>query len=486
VLIRKIEKTRILSKQNPISKSSTKKNLRRLPKAFLDFLADPANDFVTVTSTIDARPTSADRTTTKLAVKLQDGHVVESVLMRHISEGGSRATLCVSSQVGCAMGCTFCATGTMGIRGNLCTGEILEQLVHAGRILAEESTSISTHDDKNDNDNNNGAAEISSEVIISANGKKKKKSDQNLDFLRNVVFMGMGEPLNNYDNVIAACRAMINQRRWNMANNRVTVSTVGVTPKMRQLTKDLPEVNLALSLHAPNQPMREAIVPTAKTYPIQDMVDALDEHMMALLKPKSGDGVFGVDERKTISKKRRAMIEYVMLKGDTSTFECAHQLGKLCENRQIVVNLIPYNQTDVKDKLSCPSEEDMKEFQRIVTSYGSFCTIRRTMGADIAGACGQLVVTKEKEGVVGNVVDIEDGLSSISGNKKILGHHKTRRSDSVSNKVEENSKSDRRNEESSDNDSFEKWIKPLAVATTIAGTVCIVSIGMMLTQRRKR
>lgn len=120
--------------------------------------------------------------------------------------------------------------------------------------------------------------------------------------------------MNNYDNVIAACRAMIDRRRWNMANNRVTVSTVGVTPKMRQLTKDLPEVNLALSLHAPNQPMREAIVPTAKMYPIQDMVDALDEHMMALLKPKSEDGVFGVDERKTISKKKRAMIEYVMCK----------------------------------------------------------------------------------------------------------------------------------------------------------------------------
>ena len=97
------------------------------------------------------------------------------------------------------------------------------------------------------------------------------------------------------------------------------------------------------------------------------------------------------------------------MKGDTSTFECAHQLGKLCENRHLVVNLIPYNQTDVKDKLSCPSEEHMKEFQRIVTSYGSFCTIRRTMGADIAGACGQLVVSNEKEASSIVVGDIEDG-----------------------------------------------------------------------------
>lgn len=176
------------------------------------------------------------------------------------------------------------------------------------------------------------------------------------------------------------------------------------------------------------------------------------------------------------------------MKGDTSTYECAHQLGKLCENRQLVVNLIPYNQTDVKDKLSCPSEEDMKEFQRIVTSYGSFCTIRRTMGADIAGACGQLVVSKEKEGVVGKVVDIEDGLISINGKTNIAGHHKTRRSDPLSRKLEANSKSGRKNNDESPTgkDSFEKWIKPLAVATTIAGTVFIVSLGMMLSQQRRK
>ena len=107
---------------------------------------------------------------------------------------------------------------------------------------------------------------------------------------------------------------MIDRRRWNLAHGRVTVSTVGVTPKMRQLTKDLPEVNLALSLHAPNQPMRETIVPTAKTYPISDMVDALDEHMMALTKRKALDGTFDVEERKSASKRKRAMIEYVMCK----------------------------------------------------------------------------------------------------------------------------------------------------------------------------
>jgi sorting nexin-8 len=281
--------------------SSKKGNVRRLPKAFLDFLADPENDFVTVTSSIDARPTSKDGTTTKMAIQLQDGHFIESVLMRHVSAAGSRATLCVSSQVGCAMGCTFCATGTMGIRGNLCSGEILEQLVHAGRVLAADL--ISSSEEYNSDDR-----------IISADGSERKKSEQDLAFVRNIVFMGMGEPLNNYDNVITACRAMIDRRRWNLAHGRVTVSTVGVTGNMRRLTKDLPEVNLALSLHAPNQSMREAIVPTAKMYPIQDMVDALDEHMMASIKTKSVDGTFDGSERKSASKKKRAMIEYVMCK----------------------------------------------------------------------------------------------------------------------------------------------------------------------------
>ena len=171
------ETTMLPPSRNPISKK--RKNLagRQLPKAFLDFLADENNDFVTVTSKIQSKPTSSDGTTTKMAIELQDKHVVESVLMRHVSEHGSRATVCVSSQVGCAMGCTFCATGTMGIRGDLCSGEILEQLVHAGRILAADSLL----DKKKRNKNN---------IIVAADGSEKKKSETSLDFVRNVVFMG--------------------------------------------------------------------------------------------------------------------------------------------------------------------------------------------------------------------------------------------------------------------------------------------------------
>lgn len=190
------------------------------------------------------------------------------------------------------MGCTFCATGTMGIRGNLCSGEILEQMVHASRILASDANK---------------------------NGTKP-------DLIRNIVFMGMGEPLNNYTNVLTTCKALINRRLWNLSHNRVTVSTVGVTSRMKDLTRDLPEVNLALSLHAPNQKMREAIVPAAKGTPIESLIEALDEHMMAFAKKKllenpqesssnaQSSNKYDNDERVTASKKKRAMIEYVMRK----------------------------------------------------------------------------------------------------------------------------------------------------------------------------
>lgn len=278
----------------PLKNKMTKKknrNKMQLPKALLQFLSDTDNGYVTVTSKVHEAKTSADGTTTKLAIELHDGHLVESVLMRYVTVGGSRASLCVSSQVGCAMGCTFCATGTMGIKGNLTTGEILEQIVHADRLLAREADSV-----------------------------KENYSDEqakNLDVVRNVVFMGMGEPLNNYDNVVEACRGLIDRKRWNLAHGRVTVSTVGVTPRIHQLTRDLPQVCLALSLHAPNQEMRSAIVPAAKAYKIEGLIDALDRHMMGGSKRE-----YTREERIRESTRRRAMIEYVMCKSMAAVLVC--------------------------------------------------------------------------------------------------------------------------------------------------------------------
>jgi adenine C2-methylase RlmN of 23S rRNA A2503 and tRNA A37 len=273
--------------KNPKITKRKNQNLIQLNKQLLEFLKDPDNGFVTMTTKIDLALLSKDKSTTKLAVRLHDDHVVESVLMRYVTKDGCRASLCVSSQVGCAMGCTFCATATMGIRGNLSSAEILEQMVHANKILAREAK----------------------ETNMVYDNKLRQ-----LDVVRNIVFMGMGEPLNNYDNVVEACRCLIDRKRWNMAHGRVTVSTVGVTPRIRDLTRDLPEVGLALSLHAPNQAMRSEIVPAAKAYKIEGLIEALDNHMMAYLKKRQANSRFTEEERIKESTRRRAMIEYVMCK----------------------------------------------------------------------------------------------------------------------------------------------------------------------------
>lgn len=190
---------------NKVSARTTKQNIHTIPKALLVFLSDPNNGFVTLTSKVVESRLSSDGTTTKLVVQLQDGHVVETVIMRHHSPEGSRATLCVSSQVGCAMGCTFCATGTMGIRGNLCQGEILEQIVHANHILAVEALERERESSGDaaavgiDNDAVVEEENVTNENSDSQNsarrsGKKKKrqqkqKEDRSHDLVRNVVFM---------------------------------------------------------------------------------------------------------------------------------------------------------------------------------------------------------------------------------------------------------------------------------------------------------
>ena len=291
--------------KNPVTNRKNK-NRMQLPKPFLSFLLKTP-DFVTMTTKVQQKMVSADRSTTKLIVELHDGQAVESVLMRYEQKGAGRASLCVSSQVGCAMGCTFCATGTMGLIGNLTTAEILEQIIHANHILATEYENFE--------------------------GKRKK-----LHLVRNVVFMGklqgvwtiilladvmlmgikcflvgMGEPLDNYNNVVAACRAMMDRKRWNLAHGRITVSTVGLISQIRKLTKELPEVSLALSLHAPNQEARRAIVPTATRFPIDRLIDALDNHMMAYLTKSTGES-YTDEERMNEGTRRRAMIEYVMRK----------------------------------------------------------------------------------------------------------------------------------------------------------------------------
>eukprot|EP00930_Biecheleria_cincta_P075420 TRINITY_DN62593_c0_g1_i1.p1 TRINITY_DN62593_c0_g1~~TRINITY_DN62593_c0_g1_i1.p1 ORF type:complete len:472 (+),score=87.50 TRINITY_DN62593_c0_g1_i1:23-1417(+) len=290
--------------------------------------------------------TSADGSTTKMVIELRDGHKVESVVMRH----DDRTTICVSSQVGCQMGCTFCATGTLPIVGDLSAGEIVEQL-----LLAQ-------HQEAKD-------------------GRQP---------VRNAVFMGMGEPLNNYDAVLTAVRTMtdLNQLgRLALPQSRVTISTVGVVPRMKQLVRDMPGLSLALSLHAPTQELREQIVPSAKHVSLEDLLGAMDLHL----------------EQRTA----RAMVEYVLLAGVNDTDECATQLGLLLapRARKVLVNLIPYNPgaSSVPGGFNAPRHEQVERFQLILSAMKIQTRVRREMGQDIAGACGQLALAQ-----TGPAQDVED------------------------------------------------------------------------------
>eukprot|EP00918_Siedleckia_nematoides_P030298 GHVU01065587.1.p1 GENE.GHVU01065587.1~~GHVU01065587.1.p1 ORF type:complete len:385 (-),score=87.08 GHVU01065587.1:565-1620(-) len=260
----------------------------------------------------------------------------------------ARTTLCVSTQVGCAMRCNFCATGTMGLKANLLAGEILEQLLHATR----------------------------------------------LEPIRNVVFMGMGEPLDNYAEVVSAIRGMSDPRLFGISERRVTVSTVGVVPRLRRLYRDLPNVSLALSLHAPTQQLRELLVPSAKGWPIENILSAADEF---------------VAKQRSLSAARKKsqmlFVEYVMLGDVNDSPEAAAQLAELLRPRReyVHVNLIPYNTGPANEgQYRGPSRESLVGFADILKAAAIRTTIRRELGQDIQSACGQLVLGDSRSrGTVG-------------------------------------------------------------------------------------
>ncbi|KAJ0405573.1 hypothetical protein P43SY_009622 [Pythium insidiosum] len=325
--------------QNP---THTFKQIPHVPKALVTLLEE---NFAHFTTTIVTQQRSSDGTV-KLLLRLQDGHEIEAVVMKH----KGRNTLCVSSQVGCQMGCTFCATGTMGIIADLLSGEILEQLAHANQVAP----------------------------------------------IRNVVFMGMGEPLNNYDAVLATIRAMTSV--FGLAPKHITLSTVGVIHRIRQLTKDAPLVRLALSLHAPSQELRSEIVPTSKAYPLDKLMEAIDEHL-------------------ALKEGRLVMIEYCMLDGVNDSIETAHVLGKLLEGRSVHVNLIPYNTTEVGAQFRSPSKEQIRAFHAVLRDpYNLKVTVRENHGNDIDGACGQLALKNKQNDTPKDIEDI--GSKRSCGSKK--------------------------------------------------------------------
>ena len=266
----------------------------------------------------------------KLIFKTHDSHLVESVVLRPKT---GRTSICISSQVGCACYCSFCATGKMGFTRNLTTAEILDQVTQANRMVKPEGRQI-----------------------------------------RNVVFMGMGEPLLNLDHVFQALEFLQDPKLFDLAGSRLTVSTVGIPQAMDRFTQAFPKVQLALSLHSARQEVREKLMPQARKYPLEQLRETLV----------------------AASRHGKVMIEYLMLAGVNDREEDFQALENYLKDIPVHINIIPFNEYPGSNLHSTPQPE-RERFATRLKEAGFDTTLRYSMGSDIAAACGQLVQHKRKE-----------------------------------------------------------------------------------------
>ncbi len=267
----------------------------------------------------------------KYLFKTRDNHILETVLIKE----RDHYTLCVSSQIGCAVGCTFCATALDGLKRNLTTSEIVDQYIQVKQDLGEEK-------------------------------------------IRNVVFMGMGEPLANYENVRKAVEIFVSPEGIDLSKRRVTISTSGIIAQLKRMAQDsfMREVNLAVSLNAVSQKKREELMPLTKTNTL--------EELMAVLKSYP------------LPKYRRITLEYVLIKGVNDSPKDAERLAKLIgrHKNRFKVNLIPFN-PDPNLPYERPSLTDIMKFQKVLWKYGISNFVRFSKGIEVFGACGQLRTKRE-------------------------------------------------------------------------------------------
>ncbi|WP_237133689.1 23S rRNA (adenine(2503)-C(2))-methyltransferase RlmN [Pseudohongiella sp. O18] len=272
----------------------------------------------------------------KWIVQVASGSRVETV---YIPEAG-RATLCISSQAGCTLDCSFCATGKQGFNSNLTTAEIIGQLWWANHRL-------------------NGFAEPRAGA-----GKSNRA-------VSNIVMMGMGEPLLNFDNVMDALHLMMEDNAYGLSKRRVTVSTAGVVPAIDRM-KDYTDASLAISLHAPNDELRNQIVPVNKKYPIRELLRSVKDYMASL------------------PDKRVPVVEYTLIAGVNDHRQHARELAALLKDFPCKINLIPFNPFEQSDYRR-PSNSSVNTFREILQQADYTVTVRTTRGDDIGAACGQLV-----------------------------------------------------------------------------------------------
>jgi len=278
--------------------------------------------------------------TVKMLFELESGRHIETVLIPDVDRNGqaTRLTVCVSSQVGCAMGCSFCATGLMGFQENLTAGEIFDQVLAANRVARERFDSGIT----------------------------------------NIVFMGMGEPLLNYDAVLDATEKLTSEEGMGLSTRRITVSTVGLATRIKQLADDGTRFNLAVSLHSPFDSKRSSIMPVnrkAKT-DLKALMESIEYYTR-----KTGRGI---------------TYEYCMFQGFNDTQSDAVELAKLVSRARSKVNLIMYNPVEGLG-FSKSSEKALNAFISCLVSERVVVTVRRSRGQDIDAACGQLAIKKTSE-----------------------------------------------------------------------------------------
>ncbi|MCH7648300.1 MAG: 23S rRNA (adenine(2503)-C(2))-methyltransferase RlmN [Thaumarchaeota archaeon] len=276
------------------------------------------------------RVVSNDGDTTKLLLNLTDGTPVETVLIQYPSSkinGHPRSTICVSTQIGCAMGCVFCATGQMGFEKNIKAEEIVAQVIHFADILQQRGEHVT-----------------------------------------NLVFMGMGEPMANYDEMIRAVRILTHDRGFGIGQRNITISTIGLISGIDKLAEEDLQVGLAISLHAPNNELRKKLVPTAGPNSVEDIIEAGRRYFK-----KTG---------------RRVTFEYALMKGINDSPEIATELAILLKGNGSHVNLIPINPT--AGDFNRPTQDSIREFEQILSNAGVNCTVRVEKGIEISAACGQL------------------------------------------------------------------------------------------------
>ncbi|MDP2696376.1 MAG: 23S rRNA (adenine(2503)-C(2))-methyltransferase RlmN [bacterium] len=352
--------------------------------------------------------TSADGKTSKALICLEDKEELEAVLMRH----DGRNTVCVSSQVGCPLGCVFCATGQMGFIRDLTAGEIVAQVLFWARWLKKNPPSHSEGEARPLRLVEGEARRISRSFpprlallvdarpgAIAQDDKKEKQNDKNsvnVNRVNNVVFMGMGEPFLNYDNVFEAIKILNDDNLLGIGARHISISTVGIIEGIERMALDMPQINLAISLHAPDDALRQKLMPIDKKYPLEAIIAVAKDYVA--------------------KTNRKLMFEYIMIRGVNDSQEQARQLVNLLDDRLFFVNLIAYNPTgglaplqnlqnnhdeakeskkDFAMGLEPSLPAQIKKFKDILEKSGIQALQRYRFGQDVRGACGQLASSRK-------------------------------------------------------------------------------------------